>query len=198
MEHYFTNGPNIKSELRTIKYQYDDTGFKFISDNGVFSKDKIDFGSKLLIETIINNNPNPETILDIGCGYGFMGITLGKLLNSKVTMCDVNERALHLTNKNIKENQIDGETLLSDRYENVTNKYDLIISNPPIRAGKEVVYSIIIDAKNHLNKDGELWFVMRKNHGAETAKKAIDNLYKCEVIKKSKGFHIIRAKNIDI
>ena len=198
MEHYFTNGPNIKSELRTIKYQYDDTGFKFISDNGVFSKDKIDFGSKLLIETIVNNNPNPETILDIGCGYGFMGITLGKLLNSKVTMCDVNERALHLTNKNIKENQINGETLLSDRYENVTNKYDLIISNPPIRAGKEVVYSIIIDAKNHLNKDGELWFVMRKNHGAETAKKAIDNLYKCEVIKKSKGFHIIRAKNIDI
>ena len=198
MEHYFTNGPNIKSELRTIKYQYDDTEFKFISDNGVFSKDKIDFGSKLLIETIVNNNPNPETILDIGCGYGFMGITLGKLLNSKVTMCDVNERALHLTNKNIKENQIDGETLLSDRYENVTNKYDLIISNPPIRAGKEVVYSIIIDAKNYLNKDGELWFVMRKNHGAETAKKAIDNLYKCEVIKKSKGFHIIRAKNIDI
>ena len=198
MEHYFTNGPNIKSELRTIKYQYDDTEFKFISDNGVFSKDKIDFGSKLLIETIVNNNPNPETILDIGCGYGFMGITLGKLLNSKVTMCDVNERALHLTNKNIKENQINGETLLSDRYENVTNKYDLIISNPPIRAGKEVVYSIIIDAKNYLNKDGELWFVMRKNHGAETAKKAIDNLYKCEVIKKSKGFHIIRAKNIDI
>lgn len=198
MEHYFTNGPNIKSELRTIKYQYDDTEFKFISDNGVFSKDKIDFGSKLLIETIVDNNPNPETILDIGCGYGFMGITLGKLLNSKVTMCDVNERALHLTNKNIKENQINGETLLSDRYENVTNKYDLIISNPPIRAGKEVVYSIIIDAKNYLNKDGELWFVMRKNHGAETAKKAIDNLYKCEVIKKSKGFHIIRAKKIDI
>ena len=99
MEHYFTNNPNLKSELRTIDYSFAGTNFNFTSDNGLFSKDKIDFGSRLLVETILKNKDTANNILDVGCGYGFMGIVLAKILNSRVTLIDINKRAVHLTEK---------------------------------------------------------------------------------------------------
>ncbi len=195
MEHYFTNNPNLKSELRTIDYSFAGTNFNFTSDNGLFSKDKIDFGSRLLVETILKNKDTANNILDVGCGYGFMGIVLAKILNSRVTLIDINKRAVHLTEKNIIVNKVDGQTLESNIYENVTDKYDLIVTNPPIRAGKEVVYSILDNAKNYLTNAGELWFVIRKDQGAKSTITHISNSYICEIIEKSKGFYIIKAKN---
>jgi 16S rRNA (guanine1207-N2)-methyltransferase len=195
LEHYFTNNKELKSELRTIKYNYDIYHFDFTSDNGVFSKDRIDFGSKNLVETFLKfNERNINSILDVGCGYGFMGVVLSKVLNTKATLIDVNKRAVHLTNMNIKNNKVNANCFVSDIYENVQDKFDLIITNPPIRAGKRVVYDILINARNYLNLDGELWFVIRKEQGAKSAIKDLEKYYKIEVIKKVSGFYIIRAK----
>lgn len=195
MAHYFTNNENLKSKLRTIKYDYGAFSFEFSSDNGVFSKNHLDFGSKLLIENVIKNSKSNLNILDVGCGYGFIGISLCKILVSNVTMIDVNKRAVHLTQMNIKNNKIDNAKVFeSNVYENVVDKYDLIVSNPPIRAGKKIVLEILLKAKDFLNIDGELWFVIRKDQGAKSIKQELEKTYKIEVIDKDKGFYIFKAK----
>lgn len=195
LEHYFTNNKDLKSELRVIKYNYDDYHFSFTSDNGIFSKDRIDFGSKNLVETFLKFNKRDfNSLLDVGCGYGFMGIVISKVLNTPATLVDVNKRAVHLTDMNIKNNKVLATSLVSDIYENVQGQFDLIISNPPIRAGKRVVYDILINAKEHLCDNGELWFVIRKEQGAKSTIKELEKYYIIEVIKKVSGFYIIRAK----
>ena len=194
MEHYFTNNSHLKSEIRTISYENKGVVFTFFSDLGVFSKDKIDYGSRVLVETIIQQGKKYNNILDVGCGYGFIGIVLGKLNEASVVFTDVNKRALHLCERNIKENKIKGEIVLSNAYENITETYDLIVTNPPIRAGKEVVLNIIRDARKHLKEDGELWFVIRKDQGVKSVVKCVEDIYKTEVVKKDKGFYIVRAK----
>lgn len=195
MQHYFTPNPNLKSELRTIKVRFNDIDLTFCSDNGVFSKDKIDFGSKTLLDTIFNYLNIPvNNALDVGCGYGFMGIALAKKLDCSVDMVDVNERAVHLAKKNISINKVKANAFISDIYENVENKYDLILTNPPIRAGKQTVLKILKEASIHLNNDGELWFVIRKDQGAKSIIKDIDDNYFTEVVDKNKGFFVIKAK----
>lgn len=198
LEHYFTNNLNLKSELRSIPFEYKNTSFNFISDNGVFSKSKIDSGSEGLVDIIIKHEGRTNlNILDVGCGYGFIGVTLSKLLSSHVDMVDVNKRAIHLANMNIKSNKVDANAFLSNAYENVTNKYDLIVTNPPIRAGKKVVYEILFKAIDHLMDDGCLWFVIRKDQGAKSAKKDLAGSFLVEVIGKNKGYYFFKAKKID-
>lgn len=197
MEHYFTNNDTLKSAIRTIKYENKGHVFTFFSDLGVFSKDKVDYGSRLLAETIIKNEKEASSILDVGCGYGFLGVTLSSFFSSSCVFSDVNKRALHLCNMNIKENRINGKTTESDIYSNINGNYDIVVTNPPIRAGKSTVYGILKGAKNHLNKGGRLWFVMRKDHGVKTALKDLADIYDLEVMEKEKGFYIIRAKVID-
>ena len=142
----------------------------------------------------LNCNHDFKTVLDVGCGYGFMGISIAKKYNCKVDMIDVNERAIHLTKKNISINKVEGKAFVSYIYENVKDKYDLIITNPPIRAGKEVVLKILKEASMYLNPDGELWFVIRKDQGAKSVKKELENNYNCLVVAKNKGFYVIKAK----
>lgn len=194
MNHYFTDNNNLKSELKNIIYKYDDKTFNFISDNGVFCKDRIDFGSDLLVKAYLKNAKSNLHILDVGCGYGFMGLVIGKLTDSHIDLVDVNKRALHLCEMNIKNLNVDASCFYSDAYENVNNDYDVIITNPPIRAGKTVVYTILREALNHMKPNGELWFVIRKNQGALSAVKDISDLYDCTVVEKAKGFLIICAK----
>ena len=195
MEHYFTNNPNLKSELRTIVYKYKDYTCNFYSDNGVFSKDKLDFGSNLLLSVLFEKiNEKNLKVLDVGCGYGFIGISVAKILQSDVTMCDINKRALHLAEKNCLENNVEAKVIESNVYENITDIYDLIITNPPIRAGKETVYKILDGARDRLKAKGELWFVIRKDQGAKSTISHLTENYLCEVVEKSKGFYIIKAK----
>lgn len=195
LEHYFTNNTDLKSEIRTIVYEYQSIRFEFLSDHGVFSKNKIDYGSRLLVETLLKYETRKNlNILDVGCGYGFIGIVVGKILDSTVLMCDINKRALHLTNRNIEKNKIRGSSIISNGYENITKKYDLIITNPPIRAGKKVVLNIVIEARNYLNQNGKLWFVMRKDQGAKSIIKEVEKYGICKIIEKSKGFYIIMVE----
>ncbi len=195
MAHYFKTDENLKSEIKKITYNYKLYDFCFYTDNGVFSKDKIDYGSKLLLETYLDSSKQEGSVLDLGCGYGFLGIVIAKVNNSKLTMVDVNKRSLHLTKMNLKENNVTAEVIESNIYENITDKYDVIIVNPPIRAGNEVIDLMLLEAKNYLNKDGSLWFVMRKDHGAKSYEKKLEKEYILEKVNKSKGFYIFKVKN---
>ena len=194
MGQYFTNDENLKSEYRNIIYKYKDLTLNFTSDLGVFSKDRVDFASKLLLETYFENGKKNINVLDVGCGYGFIGITLSKIMESKVDMIDVNKRAVHLSNINIKNNNANANAFISDIYENIDKKYDCIITNPPIRAGKSVYMNIIENAAEYLTDDGELWFVMNKDHGAKSTIEKIKNVYDVNVVNKSKGFFVILCK----
>ena len=194
MGQYFTNDNNLKSEYRNIIYNYKDYHFTFLSDLGVFSKNRIDYGSKLLVETYLEYGKKNVTILDVGCGYGFIGITISKIMNSYVDMIDVNKRAVHLSNINVKNIGCNANSFVSDVYEKIDKKYDVIISNPPIRAGKSIYMSIIENSINHLKNDGEFWFVMNKDQGAKSTIEKIKNVYDVTVLKKDKGFFVILCK----
>ena len=196
MEHYFTNNENLKSEFRSVKYVYKDTPFVFTSDLGVFSKEKIDYGSKSLLEKVLEIESTGKKILDVGCGYGFIGIVLSKILDSQVDMVDVNKRALHLSEMNIKNMKVKARVFNSDAYSDVTDTYDIIITNPPIRAGKDKVLEILLGAKEHLNIDGTLYYVIRKDQGAKSITKTLSESYKIEQLDKNKGFYIYSAKKL--
>ena len=197
LEHYFTNNYNLKSEIRELSYIYNGKPFTFLSDNGVFAKNKIDYASKLLVESflkLVDTRVEDCNLLDVGCGYGYMGIVIGGILKCNVDLVDVNKRAIHLSERNIKLNNVKGHAFESNAYECVKNKYKYIITNPPIRAGKDVVLDILVNAKGHLLDDGELWFVINKDQGAKSIKKIMDECYKVEVVAKSKGFFVFCAK----
>ena len=193
MEHYFTNNENLKSEFSSVKYVYKDTPFVFTSDLGVFSKDKVDYGSKVLLEKVLQIESTGKKILDVGCGYGFIGIVLSKILDSTVDMVDVNKRALHLTQMNIKNMKVNAKCFTSDAYKSVTEKYDIIITNPPIRAGKDKVLEILLGAKEHLNIDGTLYYVIRKDQGAKSIIKNLASIYEITNVEKNKGFYVFLA-----
>ena len=193
-EHYFTNNADLKSETRLIQYNYGDGVINFTSDLGVFSKNKLDYGSRLLIETYIEKGRDNIDLLDVGCGYGFIGLSLARIKNTNSTMVDVNKRAVHLTNMNIKNNKIKNAVAFeSNIYESVEGLYDVVITNPPIRTGRETVLTFLRDSKKYLKPNGELWFVMRKDQGALTVAKKLEDINKIEIIAKSKGFLIFRG-----
>ena len=193
-EHYFTNNGDLKSETRLIQYNYGDGVLEFTSDLGVFSKNKLDYGSRLLIETYIEKGRDNIDLLDVGCGYGFIGLSLARIKNTNSTMVDVNKRAVHLTQMNIKNNKIKNAVAFeSNIYESVEGLYDVVITNPPIRTGRETVLTFLRDSKKYLKPNGELWFVMRKDQGALTVAKKLEDLYKIEIIAKSKGFLIFKG-----
>lgn len=196
LEHYFTNNDNLKSEIRELSYNIQNSNFKFLSDNGVFAKNKIDYASSFLVTTFLNKHADISgaTLLDVGCGYGFIGIVISKLRKVKADLIDINKRALHLCEQNIKINKVQCQAYLSDCYESVNDKYDYIITNPPIRAGKKVIEKILQEAKKHLHDDGELWFVINKDQGAKSMQKLLAKEYNIEVVDKSKGFFVFCAK----
>lgn len=196
MSHYFENDINLKSNVRELSYKYNSSFFTFLSDNGVFSKKNIDYGSRLLIETYLEEeNINNIKVLDIGCGYGFLGIVISVITSSYVDMVDINKRAVHLTKRNIKKYEsFKGETFVSDAYSEIKNKYNVIITNPPIRVGKVKLLEILEGAFDHLEKDGRLYFVIRKDQGALSIKKILEEKHKVEIINKDKGYFILKVK----
>lgn len=196
MAHYFTNEENLKSEIEKVIAEINGIPFYFYTDNGVFSKGELDFGTELLLKNFKYDNPNNKTLLDIGCGCGPIGIYASHL-GFTVDMSDVNKRAIHLSKMSLKEQNLNANVFESDAYKNITNKYDYIVSNPPIRVGKEKLYEIVMNAKEHLKDGGSLWIVVRKQQGAESMLRDMKNAYKIvEVIAKKKGFFIIKASLI--
>lgn len=190
MSHYFTND-YVKSEEKTVKVIIKNTHLKFIVDNGVFSKKGLDFGTRTLLENIQDIKGD---VLDFGCGYGPIGIFIKKTSSSNVDMIDINDRAISLAKKNAKLNKVDVNIFKSNIYENIDKKYDYIITNPPIRVGKKILYEILFKAKEYLKENGKLLFVINKNGGAKSVLKDLEKEYEVDVITKNKGFYIICAK----
>ena len=192
MGQYFTN-ENLPSNVRRTECVVLGRKFIFLTDNGVFSKDGLDFGSRLLLETIPLEEVGGK-ILDMGCGYGVFGIVLSKLTQAHVDMVDVNLRALHLAERNIKENHVnDINVFESNVYENVSGKYSTIVTNPPIRAGKKIVYDIVMNAKDYLEENGKLFLVIRKEQGAKSLIVDLEKIYNVKVLEKKKGFFILEC-----
>lgn len=194
MGHYFINDSNLKSNIQEFEIKFFDNQFKFKTDNGVFSKGELDFGTSLLIETVLKEELKGIG-LDLGCGYGPIGIILSKLKKVDMDMIDVNHRAIHLTKENIRLNKVNSNAFVSDGYLNVNRKYDFIVSNPPIRVGKEKLYNLIREAKNYLSEDGIIYLVIRKEQGAKSFIKDFSLYYEISVLDKSKGFYIISLKS---
>ena len=194
MSHYFENDKNLVSEIKPFNVNINDINFTFNTDNGVFSKGELDFGTFLLIKNVLKLDIHGD-VLDLGCGYGPIGIILKKSFDINVTMSDVNNRAIHLTKMNAKKNNVDINIISSDGYENINCDFDYIISNPPIRVGKKKLYELLTDSKKHLKKCGELIIVVRKEQGALSLIKDMDVYFNVKVIDKEKGFLIISLKN---
>ena len=200
MGQYFDYNPNLKSNIKEIKYDLLGNKLTFNANSGVFSKDRVDFGTNVLLNSLPSFK-DKKTLLDVGCGYGIMGITLAKgYPNLTVDLVDVNQSCVDLTKENIKRNHINNaKCYLSNLYEFIKNeginyKYDVIISNPPIRAGKEIVHGIAITGYEYLNPFGEIYFVIQKKQGALSLLKRMEEVFNnAEIINKQNGYLILKS-----
>jgi 16S rRNA (guanine1207-N2)-methyltransferase len=191
---YFENNDSLKNNRESHQVIIKDQRYTFITDNGVFSKRGLDFGTRTLLETIPLDRINGN-VLDVGCGYGPIGIFIKHNTNSLVDMIDVNNRSIELAKINADKNNVKVNIFNSDGYQNINKKYDFIITNPPVRVGKTILYRLLFDAKKYLVDNGELWLVINKNQGAKSLMKDLEKEYETKLIKKNKGFYIIQAIN---
>lgn len=190
--HYFTND-QVKSNRKIKQIIIKKGEYTFITDNGVFSKKGLDFGTRTLLECLPLDKLY-GSILDFGCGYGPIGIFISKNTKLLIDMVDINKRSLLLAQENAKLNKVQVNIFESNIYSKVSKKYDFIITNPPIRVGKEILYKILFEAQQHLKPHGELWLVVNKNQGAKTIYKELQKIYKVEIVKKNR-FDVFRAIN---
>lgn len=200
MSHYFQNDPLLASKKRDITLSIDGLTLHFKSDNGVFSKSKVDEGSLALLKVIIPLHLTGK-ILDLGCGYGPIGLTIAVTSPSaRVDLADINERALALCEENAQLLGLSQRItcLQSDIYTNVEGPYDSIVVNPPIRAGKRITYKMYEGALQRLIDGGSLYVVIRKDQGAPTASRFIEGLFgNISLISRDKGYYIYQAKKVN-
>ena len=195
MPHYFEYDPNMVSNRHEISFEILGKRFSLMSDNGVFSKSELDDGTRTLIETSFNQRLNGK-VLDLGCGIGTVGLVLKSLLfDLEVEMVDVQHNAVELAKENIKRLKLEGiKAYESDVVESVTTSFNYVLTNPPIRAGKATVHQFFDGAYKVLENDGVLLVVIRKSHGAPSAKVYLENLFgNCEILKRNKGFYILKS-----
>lgn len=196
MEQYFTQNPTTKEEI--YKFNWNALGHEFVfnTSNSVFSKTAVDFGTMVMLETFVENEIGfMGSILDLGCGYGPVGVILAKSMGDvKITMVDINERAVKLSALNGEENKVANKLKIyqSNIFEKVEESFDRILTNPPIRAGKETVYTFFDGAYEHLNAGGKLYVVIQKKQGAKSAIDKLTSLFgNCETLYKKSGYFIL-------
>ncbi|QXW96142.1 class I SAM-dependent methyltransferase [Streptococcus rubneri] len=190
---YYDEHPDAQHDIHELHVVLLGERMKFLTDAGVFSKKMIDFGSQVLL-SCLSFQPG-ETVLDVGCGYGPLGLSLAKAQGVHATMVDVNTRALDLARKNAAFNQVEAKIFQSNVYDQVEESFDHIISNPPIRAGKKVVHEVLSGGFDHLNPGGDLTIVIQKKQGAPSAKAKMEEVFgNCEILKKDKGYYILRSE----
>ena len=191
---YYAENPDAAHDIHELRVDLLGEKMTFLTDAGVFSKKMVDFGSQLLLKCLEVNQG--ETVLDVGCGYGPLGLSLAKAYGVQATMVDINNRALDLARKNAERNKVEATIFQSNIYEQVKGTFDHVISNPPIRAGKQVVHEIIEKSKDFLGIGGDLTIVIQKKQGAPSAKSKMEDVFgNCEIVKKDKGYYILRSVN---
>ena len=198
--HYFSEKPESAHKEMTIEGILRNKKLIFKTDTGIFSPKKIDKGTKILVEALELNKT--DDVLDIGCGYGVVGIAIADEVSS-ITMTDINKRAVKLAKENIKLNDTSKDknirVVQGNLYENVKNKkYDVIISNPPIKAGKEVIHKIVKEGKELLKDNGSIWVVIQTKHGAKSLAKFMEEVFgNVDTITIKGGYRVLRSKKID-
>ncbi|QIK70809.1 class I SAM-dependent methyltransferase [Erysipelothrix sp. HDW6C] len=194
MSHYFTDNSNLKQNRRDIPFRFLDYEYVLKSDDGVFSKNGLDQGTESLLKVVATRDLSGE-VADLGCGIGVIGVILSSLFAVHVTGVDVNPRSVALANENFAKYNVNGTNIVHDGLEGA---YNFVISNPPIRVGKEKMYSLFDQAYASLVSGGEFIFVIRKSHGAKSAQaKCVELFGNCELLKKDKGYYIYSAKRLD-
>ena len=189
---YYAENPDAAHDIHELRVDLLGEKMTFLTDAGVFSKKMVDFGSQLLLKCLEVNQG--ETVLDVGCGYGPLGLSLAKAYGVQATMVDINNRALDLARQNAERNKVTATIFQSNIYEQVEGKFDHVISNPPIRAGKQVVHEIIEKSKDFLGIGGDLTIVIQKKQGSPSAKSKMEEVFgNCEIVKKDKGYYILRS-----
>jgi len=191
---YYAENPDAAHDIHELRVDLLGEKMIFLTDAGVFSKKMVDFGSQLLLKCLEVNQG--ETVLDVGCGYGPLGLSLAKAYGVQATMVDINNRALDLARQNAERNKVEATIFQSNIYEQVKGNFEHVISNPPIRAGKQVVHEIIEKSKDFLEAGGDLTIVIQKKQGAPSAKSKMEEVFgNCEIVKKDKGYYILRSVN---
>ena len=192
-DHYYTENPGSAHAERRIALRALGNALTFITDAGVFSRDGLDRGTELLLDAL---PPLKGRVLDLGCGWGAVGVALGKRYPElDIVMTDINSRAVGLARRNLAENGVSATVLQGDGFAAVEGRFDAIVTNPPIRAGKAVVYALFDQAREHLNPGGALYAVVRKQQGAPSALKYLREIYsRAEIVDRGSGFHVMRAE----
>lgn len=198
-EHYYSKNPSVKSDPKEWQAVIRDVRLRFKTDAGVFSKGEVDFGSRLLAESFALPEVDGD-VLDVGCGYGPIGLSIAASFPDRtIHMIDVNERALSLSRENAGLNSIKNVKIqASDALTAVEmDGFAAILTNPPIRAGKETVFKIYNGAFEKLRIGGELWVVIQKKQGAPSTMTHLEELFgSVEIVEKRKGYYILRAQKI--
>lgn len=193
---YYSKNPDVVSNPLTWNFSLLGNNLTFTSDNGVFSKHTVDYGSRVLVKNVNYDLIPAGKILDLGTGYGPIGIAIAKAFPKReVDMIDVNELALSLAQKNARDNRVDNVHIFtSDVYDQVTDQYAAVVTNPPVRAGKKVVDAMITGASDHLVPNGTLTVVLQKKQGAPSAKKLMTQIFgNCTIVKRDKGYYILQS-----
>ena len=192
-EHYYTQTPGAAHDEKQVIFEVLGLRLQCTTDAGVFSRDGLDMGTRILLEAL---PPLSGRILDLGCGWGPVGTALGrKYPDAQILLSDVNERAVELAGRNLRSNGVTNAAVVrGDGYEAVEGRFDAIVLNPPIRAGKGVIYALFEGARAHLSDGGALYIVIRKQQGAESAEKYLRTLYgSVERICREKGYWVLRC-----
>lgn len=194
MSYYFDKNTFVTSNEKIIHVEINNQIYNFYTDNNVFSKKYLDFGTRTLLESI-NLNDIKGDVLDFGCGYGPIGIYIKSNCDCTVDMVDINVRALNLAKKNARLNNAKVNIFESDIYNNITKKYDNIITNPPVRVGKNILYDILFKACEYMKENGCLYLVINKDQGAKSLYKDLNKTYNVELLNKNKGFYVFKCQN---
>lgn len=189
LSHYFIEDDSLPPDIQTFPYYFGAEQFMFTSDAGMFSPGHVDEASSLLLHTMPKRTGR---FLDLGCGYGVIGIVMGKVYGLEVTMADSNGRALRCARQNCEANGVEAQIVQSDCFQNVSQCFDTIALNPPIHAGKAVMYAMYEGAYAHLNTGGKFYVVIQKKHGAESTVKKLTEIFPhCDTLYKKKGYYIL-------
>lgn len=192
--HYYSERPDTPHDFEEWNFELKGKGFRFTTDSGVFSRNTVDYGSRVLIDAFTWDELPEGKLLDVGCGYGPVGLALAFASGRPIEMVDINQRAIDLAQRNARINQIsEADIHQSDIYSDLhQDKYAAVVSNPPIRAGKKVVHTILSEAYPLLKTGGTLTVVIQKKQGAPSAqKKMVEVFGNAEIVKKDKGYYII-------
>jgi 16S rRNA (guanine1207-N2)-methyltransferase len=195
VEHYYSKNPKSPLNLRIIHEYIRGMKFSFYTASSVFSPKKVDNGTRLLAENMVI--PHGSMVLDIGCGYGVLGIVAAKLCSDcRVFMSDVNERAVMLAYRNVKLNHVKAVVKSGDLYSPWKGfKFDVILSNPPMSAGKDTCFKIIEGAYGHLTENGSMQMVVKYRKGGKIIERALEEVFgNVDVLAKGSGYRVFISR----